>query len=74
MSEATSPESPWLATKEIAARAKCHEQTVLRALRSGALKGSQRGRGSKWFATVDAVDAWRAGENLAVAAPASRAS
>lgn len=51
-------ESPWLTSKEVAAYRRCHINTVMKALRSGALKGVQPVPNGQWLIHRDALEAW----------------
>ena len=51
-----------LTIEEAAARMRRCKATVRRAIKSGRLKATQpNGKGSAWFTTVEACDAWLAG-------------
>lgn len=52
----------WLNSGQAAERAGCHVQTLLAALASGELHGSQRKTGGRWRIHVDCLDAWAGGE------------
>lgn len=55
-------ETPWMTTAEAAEYARCHVQTVLKALTSGSLNGSQPKKNGKWIVHRNALDAWISGD------------
>lgn len=61
----------WLNTQQAADRAGCHRQTVIKALESGELHGSQRKAGGRWRIHVDCLDAWAGGQTCTHQAAAS---
>lgn len=54
--------SPWLTTPEAGFYARRHPKTVLRALRTGELRGHQAKANGTWRIHRDDVDAWLRGE------------
>lgn len=52
----------WHTTNSAAAYAAVHAQTILTALRSGELRGSQRKKSGNWRIHRDDLDAWLRGE------------
>jgi excisionase family DNA binding protein len=54
--------SDWLTTEQIARLSQRHQQTVLRAMRSGQLRATQYGKNCSWRAHIDDVEAWMRGE------------
>jgi excisionase family DNA binding protein len=56
--------TPWMTTRQAAAYARRHRETVLLALRRGELQGTQRnGRANcTWRVHRDDVDRWMRGE------------
>ncbi|WP_171061687.1 helix-turn-helix domain-containing protein [Rhodococcus zopfii] len=56
--------SPWLTTKEAAAYARVHRETLYMALQAGELEGYQIGGkpSSPWRTTREALDRWIRGE------------
>lgn len=60
----TEPTSPWLTTKDAAARIRRHPNYIYKGLWSGALRGRQlvEPQGS-WLIHVDDLDAWVEGKS-----------
>ena len=66
---APSPESPWRTVPEAVTHARRSASTILTALRTGELRGSQTKRGGTWLVHVDDLDAWMRGETADVRVP-----
>lgn len=53
----------WHNTADAAEHARCHPDTVLKALEAGELHGNQRKAKGRWRVHVDCLNAWCAGES-----------
>lgn len=49
---------PRLTTGEVAEVSRRHPVTILKALESGRLHGSQQGKGGRWTVRASCLDAW----------------
>lgn len=55
----------WFDTSQAADHAGCHRDTVLKAVESDELHGTQRKKKGRWRIHVDCLNAWCGGEQCA---------